>query len=117
MKNSYQVSFDMDRVLLRVEPPLRLAPWEAVRLAQELLDAARCAQLESDSEGKPAAWSGSLRPASEIAVGDYLGGYEVAAVDLEPDMGGRLTTTLLTDRGSRMTVFFDPSDDVPLEKS
>lgn len=106
----------MDRVLLRVpHTPLSLKSWEAVRLAQELLDAASAAQAEADSEEKPAAWSSSLLPASEIAAGDCVGGYEVASV--EPDVGGRLTVILLTDRGSRMTTFFEPTDKVPLEKS
>ena len=117
--DGYEVRFDMDRVLLRAKAELDLSPWEAVRLAHKLLDAADCAQSEIDSEDASAAagWSSSLFPASEIEVGDCVGGYEVASVVIEPDMDGRLTVMLLTDRGSRMTTFFEPTDSVPLEKS
>lgn len=115
--DGYEVRFDMDRVLLRAKAKLDLSPWEAVRLAHKLLDAADCAQSEVESEEKPAAWSSSLSPASEIEVGDRVGGYEVASVEIEPDMDGRLTVVLLTDRGSRMMTFFEPTDSVPLEKS
>jgi hypothetical protein len=121
--DDYWLMADMDRVTLRTEKVLDMAPWEAVRLAKRLLELAECAQLEvvfSDldaAQEKPAAWSSSLFPASEIEVGDHVGGYEVAAIESEAGTDGRLTATLLTDRGSRMTVFFDPNDKVPLEKS
>ena len=50
MGDAYEVRFDMDRVLLRAKAELDLSPWEAVRLAHKLLDAADCAQSEIDSE-------------------------------------------------------------------
>lgn len=112
---------DMDRVLLRVHETgqtstAELSPWDAVQTAKKLLDAAECAQAEADSADvseKPAAWSSSLFPASQIEVGDLVGGYAVAEIEND----GRLTVKLLTPRGSHMTVFFDPTDEVPLEKS
>ncbi len=112
MSDEYELRVDMDRVLLRSKAELDLSPWEAVLLAKELLDAAECAQSESE---KPAAWSSSLFPASEIEVGDFVGGYEVARY--EEDDNGRLTVVLVHSGTKRMTVYFEKDANVPLEKS
>lgn len=53
MASGPQVSFYADEVILRLETAStemhkRLTPWEAVELAQDLLDCARAAQCEAD---------------------------------------------------------------------